>query len=223
MTGKISPRLIVVLGDQLSPDLSSLSAGDPGRDLVLMCEVAEETTYVGHHKQKLVFILSAMRHFAEELRQAGWAVDYVELTDEGNSGSFAGEVARAGRRHEVAGILVTEPGEWRVLADIEGWEAATGLPVEIKQDSRFLCSRADFAAWAMGRKEMRMEHFYRVMRRRTGLLMEGDDPAGGKWNFDADNRKPADRDLFMPRPPRFWPDGVTRAVIDMVADRFSEK
>ena len=134
----------MVLGDQLSPDLSSLSAGDPGRDLVLMCEVAEETTYVGHHKQKLVFILSAMRHFAEELRQAGWAVDYVELTDEGNSGSFAGEVARAGRRHEVAGILVTEPGEWRVLADIEGWEAATGLPVEIKQDSRFLCSRADF-------------------------------------------------------------------------------
>ncbi|MGY6708038.1 MAG: cryptochrome/photolyase family protein [Rhizobiaceae bacterium] len=221
MTEKTSPRLIVVLGDQLSPALSSLSAGNRERDVVLMCEVAEETTYVGHHKQKLVFILSAMRHFAKELRQLGWTVDYVQLTDKSNTGSFAGEVARAARRHDAGTILVTEPGEWRVLEDIETWRKATGLAVEMQEDTRFLCSRAAFNEWARDRKEMRMEHFYRVMRRRTGLLMEGDDPAGGKWNFDADNRKPADRDLFMPKSPRFRPDGATGEVIDMVAERFA--
>jgi deoxyribodipyrimidine photolyase-related protein len=215
-------KLIVVLGDQLSPKLASLRQGDPSRDVVLMCEVKQETTYVGHHKQKIVLILAAMRHFAEELRQAGWHVDYVKLDKEGNSGSFAGEVARAAKRHKPAQIVVTEPGEWRVRADIEGWEALAGLPVTMLDDDRFVCSRSEFADWADGRKEMRMEHFYRQMRRKTGLLMEGDQPSGGKWNFDEENRKPADRDMFMPKPTRFAPDGTTRQVVDLVERRFAD-
>ena len=108
------PSLVVILGDQLSPEMTSLAAADKGRDVVLMCEVEEETAYVGHHKQKIAFILSAMRHFAEELEEDGWTVDYIRLTDEGNTGSFTGEVERAIKRHHPDRIVVTDAGEWRV-------------------------------------------------------------------------------------------------------------
>ncbi len=216
------PTLIPILGDQLSLDLASLKRGDRGCDVVLMVEVAEETTYVRHHKQKIVLILSAMRHFAEALRKDGWTVDYVRLDDLENTGSFAGEVKRAVHRHKASAILVTEPGEWRVLQSMEGWGAASGVPIEILDDDRFVATRAEFAAWAEGRKGLTMEFFYREMRRKTGLLMDHDRPEGGRWNFDAENRKPADRDLFMPRPDRFKPDAVTKEVIALVAGRFAD-
>ncbi len=160
----------IVLGDQLSRGLSSLRGAGPG-DVVLMMEVAEETTYVKHHKQKLVFILSAMRHFAAELRAAGLQVDYVRLDDPGNTGSFTGEVQRAIARHGPSRIVVTEPGEWRVLEMMKNWRA------EILDDDRFFASRASFAQWAKDRKQLRMEFFYREMRKHSGLLMEGDEPA----------------------------------------------
>ncbi len=187
-----------------------------------MAEVVEEATYVRHHKKKIAFLFSAMRHFAEALRQAGWEVDYVRLDDPDNSGSFTGELERAIARHEPERILVTEPGEWRVQAAMEGWSARFGLPVDILGDDRFLCSRADFADWAEGRKQLRMEFFYREMRRKSGLLMDGDDPEGGRWNFDAENRKPAKTDLFMPKPAHSEPDEITRAVLDLVAERFPD-
>jgi deoxyribodipyrimidine photolyase-related protein len=214
--------LIPVLGDQLSAGLASLRAGDMARDVVLMVEVAEEATYVRHHKQKIVLVLAAMRHFATELRAAGWRVDYARLDEADNTGSFAGEVERAARRHSPERILVTEPGEWRVLKSMEGWSEATGLPVEILPDDRFACSREEFVAWAKDRKSLTMEFFYREMRRKTGLLMDHDRPEGGRWNFDAENRKPAERDLFMPKPERFRPDDATREVMALVGERFAD-
>lgn len=217
-----SPTLIPVLGDQLSLDLASMKKGDRNRDVVLMVEVAEETTYVRHHKQKIVLILSAMRHFAEALRKDGWTVDYVGLDDPDNTGSFAGEVKRAVSRHEASAILATEPGEWRVLKSMEGWGEASGVPIDILDDDRFVATRAEFAHWAAGRKALTMEFFYREMRRKTGLLMDHDRPEGGRWNFDAENRKPADRDLFMPRPDRFRPDAMTDEVIELVAQHFAD-
>lgn len=95
-----------------------------------------------------------------------------------------------------------------------------GVPVDIRPDTRFLCSHRDFAAWAGDRKQLRMEFFYREMRRKTGLLMDGAKPAGGKWNYDKQNRKPAKLDMFMPRPIAFAPDAVTREVIALVERRF---
>lgn len=178
-----------VLGDQLSRDLASLADLDPAHDVVLLMEVAEETTYVPHHKQKIALVLAAMRHFADELREAGIQVDYVRLDDPDNSGSFDGEVARALGRHGLQRIVVTEPGEWRVQRAIEGWPARFGCPVEIRADGRFFASRARFARWAEGRRTWRLEHFYREMRREHRLLMDGDQPAGGSWNYDAANRK----------------------------------
>lgn len=213
--------LRVILGDHLSRDVAALDGWEAG-DVVLMVEVAEETTYVPHHKQKIVFILSAMRHFAEELHGEGIEVDYITLDDPENSGSFTGEIERAVARHAPERIVVTEPGEWRVRAMIETWTALTGLPVEVREDDRFLCSRGRFARWAEGRKGFRMEFFYREMRRETGLLMEGDKPIGGQWNFDADNRKPLPRGTRLPQRLRFPPDAMTQAVIELVATRFPD-
>ena len=212
--------LIPILGDQLAIDLSSLGGADPANAVLLMMEVAEETTYVRHHRRKIVYILSAMRHHAEALRTNGWRVDYVKLDDPDNTGSFTGEIARAVERHAPDRIVVTEAGEWRVQAMFEVWETLFGIPVEIRSDTRFIASHAEFAAWADERKQLRMEFFYREMRRKTGLLIDDGQPAGGQWNFDKDNRKPAERDLLMPKLPHFEPDAITQQVLTMVAARF---
>lgn len=214
--------LIPVLGDQLSLDLASLVASDPATSRVLMVEAEEEATYVRHHKKKIAFVFSAMRHFAEELRGLGWQVDYVRLDDPGNTGSFTGEVKRAATRLKPDAIRVTEPGEWRVLEAMRRWERETGVPVEMLEDDRFLCPHGQFAEWADGRKQLRMEYFYREMRRETGLLMEDGEPAGGQWNYDHDNRKPAGRDLSMPKPFRVEPDEITKDVLALVETRFGD-
>ena len=212
--------LRVVLGDQLTPGLSALEGLDPKRDRVLMMEVLAECTYVPHHPQKIILILSAMRHFARALEARGVKVDYIRLDDPANTQSFAGEVARAVARHRPERIIATHPGEWRVLQDMEAWEKALGLPVEILPDHRFICDLPRFRAWAKGRKQYRMEFFYREMRRETALLMEGDEPAGGAWNYDAENRASLPAGVTPPAAPRFAPDEITRDVIALVSTRF---
>ena len=188
-----------------------------------MVEVMAEATYVPHHKKKIAFILSAMRHFAAELRADGIRVRYVALDDPANTQSFRGELVRAAAELGADRIVVTEPGEWRVLDDMHGWATATGLPVDIRSDDRFFCSTAEFARWADGRKQLRMELFYRDMRRRTGLLMRNDgEPEGGRWNYDAENRKPLPKGVPLPEPARFAPDAVTRDVLALVAARFAD-
>lgn len=214
-------NLIVILGDQLSPEISSLAGADPAQDLVVMGEVADETGYVAHHKKKIAFVLSAMRHFAAELEAAGYTVAYQKLDDDRAETSLTGIVMQAARRFRPERIIVTEPGEWRLREMMRGWQQRTGKPVLIRPDRRFVATHEEFAAWASKRSELRMEYFYRDMRRKTGLLMNGAAPEGGKWNFDAENRKPAKGDLFMPKPLRTAPDATTRAVLDIAAARFS--
>ncbi|MFN4170833.1 MAG: cryptochrome/photolyase family protein [Pseudorhodobacter sp.] len=209
-------RLILVLGDQLSDAVAALRAADRAGDVVVMAEVMEEGSHVPHHPQKIVLILAAMRHFAEKLRAGGWQVAYSRLDHTENSQSIAGEVLRRAAETGASEVIATQPGDWRLSAALE----ALPLTLRMLPDDRFLCSPADFAAWAEGRKQLRMEWFYREMRRRTGLLMEGDKPAGGKWNFDHDNRKPAAPDLFCKPAPRFAPDAVTEEVLALVEARF---
>jgi deoxyribodipyrimidine photolyase-related protein len=211
---------VLILGDQLSHRMSSLEGMSKFTTRILMCEVWEEATYVQHHKKKIAFLFSAMRHFAEELRQAGWHVDYVRLDDAGNTGSFDGELKRALDGHPADRIVVTEPGEWRVLASLQSLSEKLKLPVDIRPDDRFIATRGEFADWAEGRKQLRMEYFYRDMRRKTGLLMQGDQPEGGQWNYDHDNRKPGEANLFMPQPFRVEADAITQDVLTLVAQRF---
>ncbi|MCC6007630.1 MAG: cryptochrome/photolyase family protein [Rhodobacteraceae bacterium] len=213
----MSPRLILVLGDQLSPTLSALRMADPARDLVVMAEVRDEATYVPHHPRKIALILAAMRKFAARLEGAGFRVAYTRYDDPGNAGSIPGELLRRAEETGAQEVIATRPGEWRLIAALEEGP----LPVRMLQDDRSLCSDADFAAWAEGRKTLRMEYFYREMRRRTGLLMEGDAPVGGRWNFDHDNRKPARPDLLRPGPLRVPPDAGTEAVLDLVERHFA--
>ena len=212
--------LRMVLGDQLSLNLPALRDHAPG-DVVLMAEVMDECTYVPHHAKKIVLILSAMRHFANHLRARGLTVDYVRLDDDGNTHSFRGEALRAAARHSCGRIVVTEPGEYRLLRDMATWHEAAGCSVEIMDDDRFLCSIRDFRDWAAGRRGLRMEFFYRDMRRRHVLLMNGDEPVGGQWNFDHDNRKRLPAGATLPDIPGFTPDAITTAVMALVAERFA--
>uniref|UniRef100_UPI0035CA3B6C cryptochrome/photolyase family protein n=1 Tax=uncultured Sphingomonas sp. TaxID=158754 RepID=UPI0035CA3B6C len=214
--------LIPVLGDQLSHGLASLRGVAPPDAVVLLMEVADETTYVRHHQRKIALILSAMRHFADELRAAGWRVDYVALDHPANSGSFTGEVARAVVRHRPSAIRIVESGEWRVKTMIDGWAKRFGLPVAVLPDDRFVCGILEFQTWAQARNDLVMEFFYREMRRKTGLLMTADGkPEGGQWNLDKENRAPPRRGLNYPEPLGFSPDATTKAVLALVAERFA--
>ena len=217
------PVLVPVLGDQLTSSLASLRGRAKDDTIILMAELWDEATYVKHHKQKIALIFSAMRHFAAELKEAGWQVDYISLTDPDNSGSFTGEVARAVERHGPLAIHVTEAGEWRVQQALEQWPDKFACDVEILPDDRFLCPHSEFRNWAEGRKHLTMEHFYREMRRKTGLLMRDDGtPEGGEWNFDKENRKPPKEGLKAPERAKFTPDAITRECIALVEEKFPD-
>ncbi|ATX66934.1 cryptochrome/photolyase family protein [Roseinatronobacter bogoriensis] len=209
-------KLVLVLGDQLSMDIHALRKADKAHDIVVMAEVAAEAEYVPHHPMKIAFLFTAMRKFAAELREKGWTVAYTKLDDPANAGSIPGELLRRAEEYSAKAVLATEPGEFRLINALRD----TPLDVSILPDDRFLCSHQEFEAWAEGRKALRMEYFYREMRRKTGLLMEGDKPEGGKWNFDHDNRKPAKQDLFRKGPPKVQGDAVLAEVLDLIDARF---
>ena len=215
-------KLCLILGDQLSLSLSSLAALDPQTDMLLMCEVHSEATYVKHHKKKIAFVFSAMRHFAAELSGKGYDVRYVKYDDPDNTGSLVGEGARLAARHEVREVIVTAPGEYRLQSEMAGWSTDLNLPVTIKEDDRYLCTATEFADWAEGRKQLRMEYFYREMRRKYSVLMEQDGPIGGQWNFDAENRKPPKSGLDVPDTFRAQPDKITQEVMALVEAHFPD-
>ena len=214
--------LRLILGDQLSPEISSLKDADKSSDIILLCEVFDEAVYVKHHQKKIAFLFSAMRHFAASLSDAGWNVDYVRLDQDGNSHSFSGEVARAVERHAPESVIATFASEWRVLTEMRDWENTLPCAVELRDDDRFYCSLDEFATWADGRKQLRMEYFYRELRRKTGILMSGNDPIGGQWNYDAENRGRAPDGLEVPKHTSFVPDDITNEVLNLVEDRFGD-
>ncbi len=214
----MKPRLVLILGDQLTPTLSALRAADRSRDIVVMAEVAAEATYVRHHVKKITFLFAAMRKFAARLQADGWRVLYGRLDDAATAASIPAELLRRAAATGAAQVLATRCGEWRLRGALDGCP----LDVAVLPDDRFIAAPGAFAAWAEGRKQLRMEYFYREMRRETGLLMDGDQPAGGKWNFDHDNRKPARPDFFLPKPLRFDPDDITAQVLDLVEARFPD-
>jgi deoxyribodipyrimidine photolyase-related protein len=208
-------QVVVVLGDQLDAGSSAFDGFDPGSDRVFMAEVSAEGEHVWSHKARIALFLAAMRHFRDELRARGVHVEYVELCDS----TLGAELAKAVGALRPERVVVVEPGELRVREEL--LRAVPSL--EVRPDRHFFCSTAGFQAWAKGRRQLRMELFYREMRRRTGLLMEGGLPAGGAFNFDASNRASfGARGPGPVRPPiAFPPDATTREVLDLVARRFA--
>ena len=213
--------LRLILADQLSENIASLRDLQSS-DVVLMAEVKAEATYVKHHKKKIILLFSAMRHFAEQLRQKGIEVCYFAYDDEHAADSLFKAVQLAVQRYAVERLVVTAAGEYRLLEEMQHWHASLSLPVEILEDDRFLCSQAFFSQWAAGRKQLRMEYFYREMRKHSGYLMEDGKPVGGKWNYDSDNRKSPDSDLQPPAPQRFSIDAITAEVIELVKKHFAD-
>lgn len=214
-------KLRLILGDQLSRQIPSLR-GTEHDDLVIMAEVRSEATYVKHHKKKIAFLFSAMRHFAQELRSENLAVTYVCYDAPCNTGTLFGEVQRVVDAQPIDEVVVTSPGEHRLLNEMKGWSARLGVPVSILNDDRFLATEEVFAQWAVGRKHLRMEYFYREMRKKYSVLMEPDGPTGGQWNYDAENRKPPAKGLVVPPTFAVAPDKITQDVIALVESTFAD-
>ena len=198
-------HLVLVLGDQLDRSASAFDGFDPAQDAVWMAEVADESTHIPSSKQRSVLFLSAMRHFADALRAEGLPLHYRQLDDPDNRHTLAAELDAAITRLRPAGLVLTAPGDWRVLQALRGVVRQHRLPLDLRDDRHFFSTVRDFADHARGRKQLRMEYFYRAMRQRHAVLMDGDKPCGGQWNFDADNRQAFGPDgpgaLALPRPP----------------------
>jgi deoxyribodipyrimidine photolyase-related protein len=224
-------HLVLVLGDQLDRASAAFDGFDTRQDAVWMAEVSDESTHVWSAKQRTVLFLAAMRHFAQALREEGLPLLYRALTADTAAtpdSSLAAELQATLRQRRVQRLVLVEPGDWRVRQSLVDAAQACGVALELRDDRHFLCSRAEFAAHAnrggQGRRQLRMEFFYREMRRRHGVLMAEDGtPAGGEWNYDADNRAafPANGPGFVPETPRFAPDAITQGVIELVNMRFA--
>jgi deoxyribodipyrimidine photolyase-related protein len=217
-------HLILVLGDQCDPAAAAFDGADAHRDLVWMAEASDESTHVWSAQQRIAYFLSAMRHHAAALRTAGYQMRYHALDDQPGPTSLAGLLAADLRVLRPERIILTEPGDWRVLQALVATAAEAGIPLDVRTDRHFLSTIADFAAHAHGRKALRMEYFYREMRQRHQVLMDGGSPAGGHWNFDAENREsfPADGPGPIPAPRRVPPDAITTEVIALVRRRFAD-
>jgi deoxyribodipyrimidine photolyase-related protein len=216
--------LVLVLGDQLDLEASAFDGFDAAQDAVWMAEVAEESTHVWSSQPRIALFLAGMRHFAEALRQAGRPLHYRRLDDPATRNSLAAQLAADIAALAPQRLVLTRPGDWRVLQALQGVAHEAGLALDLREDRHFFTTPADFAAHAAARTGLRMEFFYREQRQRLGILMQDGVPLGGRWNFDAENRQafgPDGPGFDLPQPPRFEPDTITRQVITLVRERFA--
>ena len=213
-------RTIWVLGDQLGPGNAALAGARKGEDVIFSVESGKALRKLSYHKQRLVLLLSAQRHFAAERRAAGWTVDYHEL---GRDVTWESALQKHVRTHRPREILLAAPNNYD--EDAAARKLAKKFPLQILPTRQFLVPREDFIAWAKGKKSLLMETHYRRVRAEFGFLMEPDgQPAGGRWNFDEENRRTF-RDWTKAGRPAVAVDGVkpdriTREVIGLVEKEF---
>ncbi len=206
--------LIPILGDQLTLENPALREVNRDQVLIVMAEVFDENHEKVSTRMRSAVFISAMRHFAEELRRDGWRLEYFKL-GEHKFQTLAEVWAAVIARSRPGAIRACEPGDFRVEQMLKASSLAAHLPLTLLDDDHFLVSRADFSRWAGKSKQLRMEMFYRMMRKRLGILMQGDQPQGGQWNYDEDNRRsfPKSGPANLPKPLRFPADEVTRKAI----------
>ncbi|MEM9354692.1 MAG: cryptochrome/photolyase family protein [Pseudomonadota bacterium] len=217
-------NLVVVLGDQLNADSSAFDDFDRQTDVVWMAEVAEESTHVWTHKGRIVMFLASMRHFHQSLERRKIRCNYRKLDDRVNRGSLPAELEAAAKELKPQKLIVTQPGEWRVRDLLIRAAKKLKVELEIREDRHFLSSPAEFAEHAQGRKQLRLEYFYRELRRKHEILMDGRQPEGGKWNYDSDNRGSFGKQGPDEKPTykRFRPDAITKEVIELVNRKFAK-
>ena len=224
-------RLVLVLGDQLDRKSSAFDGFDRQGDYVWMAEVAEESTHVWTHKTRIAVFLSAMRHFRDALLKEGFQVDYTELPHNPSarepktlSAALEKSIKRLSKKGFVPQELVlAEPGEYRVQETLRKTARKLKLKLDVRVDRHFFSSREDFSLHAQGRKQLRLEYFYRPLRKKYDILIDDGEPSGGRWNYDADNRGSFSKSgpTALPQPRSFRPDTVTRTVINLVDTRFA--
>jgi deoxyribodipyrimidine photolyase-related protein len=223
-TGAAAPvrHLVVVLGDQLDPDSAAFDDFDPARDAVWMAEVAHEATQVWSTQARIAMFLAAMRHFRDALCARGWRVEYRAL-DEHPHATLEAALAADLAALRPERVIAVRPGEWRLAQSLPEVCRDAGVPWVERTDLHFFATPEDFADWAAGKRELRLEFFYRFLRKRERVLMDGDAPVGGRWNFDEENRDSFGKrgPGLLPAPKSFPPDAVTREVLALVATRFA--
>jgi len=221
-------RLVVVLGDQLNADSAAFDDFDPRRDAVWMAENQREAADLPCHQQRLVLFFSAMRHYRDAQRDRGLTVHYHAITSDpaqDRGAGFAEILAEDVKRLKPEQLVVVQPGDWRVLAELERAADHAGLDLTVLPDRHFYCSLDQFRDWAGGRKSLLLETFYRWMRKDRGVLLDDQgEPVGGAWNFDRANREvfPKEGPGRIKPPRRFQHDDTTREVIDLVRQRFAD-
>ena len=216
-------NLILVLGDQLDAASSAFVGFDPKLDAIWMAEVEEESTHVISSKQRITLFISAMRHFAQFLQTKKWPVLYTALDSQSKAGSLSSELEKTILLKKPQHLIMVMPGESRVLTSLQSVAAKHQLNLEIRDDSHFLCTPEEFKKHIAGRKQIRLEFFYREMRQKTGVLMDGKNPMGDKWNFDTENRGSFGKQgpTNLPQPSQFAPDSITHDVMQLVNQKFA--
>ncbi len=215
--------LRIIFPDQLSKSISSLEGLDKNTDGVMICEYIQDLTSISHHSKKIAFILSAMRHFAKELIEDGINTSYIQFDALINETSFLKQIKKVIQELNPLLIIVTKPSEFRLLKMINSWKTLLNIPTEILDDTRFLCSDNDFKKWVKDKKQLRMEFFYREMRKKYSILIDSDgSPTGGRWNYDKENRKPPSKYLDIPPRLSHKKSFITKDVLALVKNRFSK-
>jgi deoxyribodipyrimidine photolyase-related protein len=216
-------HLVIVLGDQLDPESSAFDDFDPRQDAVWMAEAAGESTHVWSAKPRIALFLAAMRHFAAALREAGRPLHYAALDDPANAGTLAAQLQADIARLRPRRLVLTAPGDWRVLQALRSVARACELPLDLRDDRHFFGTVREFAAHARRHPTLRLETFYREQRERHAVLMDDGRPCGGSWNFDDRNRGAFGHagPGFLPPRASFEPDALTREVIALVDTRFA--
>ena len=215
-------RLCIILGDQLDRDSAIFKNFDHQQDLLWMAEVPSESTHVWSHKQRIALFLSAMRHFAEELKLQNYPLHYLKL-EQHHFHSLSEALGDCLQIMHPAEVYLVRPGDYRVLTEIVSTCKHYAIPFKQLHDSHFLSTPQSFRTWAGDRKQLRMEYWYRELRKRYNVLLEnGEQPIGGQWNYDHDNRKtfPKSGPSSLPSFLQLPSDQITQDVINLVQERF---
>lgn len=209
-----SPKILrLILGDQLNAAHSWYEKVDSKVTYLLM-ELRQETDYAPHHIQKVLAFFLAMRRFAEILKAQGHQVIYLSLDAPENTGKLSENLALLIEREAFSHFEYELPDEYRLNEELKTFCQKQSLTTASADTEHFMTARADLAEFFKGKKTYLMERFYRWMRQRYDILMEGDEPLTGRWNYDAENRKKYNPKIPVPQPPKFAHDA--RPIAEML-------
>ncbi|MDX2050320.1 MAG: cryptochrome/photolyase family protein [Rickettsiaceae bacterium] len=212
----VTARLI--LSDQLSRTISSLKHANKD-DLIVFYETSFDLYKINHHKKKIAFLLASARRFAESLVGEGLNVFYLKCDDQNNTGNFNNDIESIILSHNISKIIVTDPNNWALKEFFV--DLSKKYHVTILEDDRFLATSKDFAEFASTRKELRMEYFYRSMRKKYNILMHNNEPIGGKWNYDSENRRAFNNQTQIPKRISHKKSEILKSVLQLVPERFA--